>query len=75
MFSTDHITHNSKKKTERLEVVTAFRKYNIFMCAKEYWTQNILSNCGEFFEGANMLQNSNEKLFLVGESFWEKDLF
>ena len=27
MFSTDHITYNSKKKTERLEMVTAFRKF------------------------------------------------
>ena len=27
MFFTDHITDDSKKKTERLEMVTAFRKF------------------------------------------------
>ena len=35
MISTHHITYNSKKNPEKLEMATAFRKYNTFECAKE----------------------------------------
>ena len=70
MFSTDHITHNSKKKTERLEVVTAFRKYNIFMCAKEYWTQNILCLTAVNFLREQICCRTRMKNF-----FWLENLF
>ena len=57
MFSTDHITYNSKKKTERLEMVTAFRKsyvcYRIltseyFMFLVKFLTERKIFNFCEF---------------------------
>ena len=30
MFSADYVTYDRKKETERLEMLIAFRKYNIF---------------------------------------------
>ena len=78
MFSTDHITYNSKKKTERLEMVTVFRKSNIFMCAKEYrpqeyfiflvkfLTERKIFNFSEFFEG-----ELERKAFFGWRIFWK----